>query len=238
MIATNINSNNEAQKYTTSNQNLQLSGGDTMQFVPRKSSSGQWTSGRIESRQAFTPARGRVTMMEARIRFGDNPQQNKQGIWPAFWMLGDSLRHGTGWPACGEIDIMERVNGLDTGYGTVHCGQFPGGACNEPTGRGGAVHIPDNNWHTWTVRIDRTAASGNWRDELIQWLYDGQVYNTLRGADIGVEGVWGTLAHSPVYLLLNLAVGGDWPGQPNGATLDGYGSMMEVDYVAVLESTR
>ncbi|KAH8887835.1 concanavalin A-like lectin/glucanase [Thozetella sp. PMI_491] len=230
-IAQSVHTNNELEVYTTSNNNLQISGGNTIQFIPRKSPSGQWTSARIETKASFTPQQGKIMMVESSLRFGDNGQGNKQGIWPAFWMLGDSIHHGTPWPQCGELDIMETVNGVATGYGTAHCGTASGGVCNEPYGKGAAVGVPDNGFHTWTIKIDRT--NGDWRNEIITWLMDGQVYHTLTGNDVGDEGVWGTLAHSPLFILLNLAVGGDWPGSPNSATLDGYGSMMEVDYVSV-----
>ncbi|KAK0615226.1 concanavalin A-like lectin/glucanase domain-containing protein [Bombardia bombarda] len=228
-----IHTNNEQQSYTGNNDNLQISGGGTIQFIPRKAPSGAWTSARIETKQSFTPQPGKVTIMEAAIRFGDGSAANKQGIWPAFWMLGEAIHHGTPWPQCGELDIMETVNGIPTAYGTAHCGTNPGGPCNEPIGRSNTVSIPNNDFHTWTIKIDRTNA-GNFRDEVITWLRDGQVYNTLTGADLGDEGVWGTLAHSPLFMILNLAVGGDWPGPPNAATTDSYGSMMEVEYVAVM----
>ncbi|KAK4186000.1 concanavalin A-like lectin/glucanase domain-containing protein [Podospora australis] len=229
-IITNVRTNNEVQDYTESSQNLQLSGGGTLQIVPRNNG-GRWTSGRIETKATFTPEKGKVTVFEGVLRFGDNPTDRKQGIWPAFWMLGDSIHHGTPWPNCGELDIMETINGVPATYGTVHCGSFPGGPCNEPVGRAQSTGISPTGWHTYTVRINRQA--GNWRDEFIQWERDGEVYHTLTGAAINDEGVWGTLAHSPLFILLNVAVGGDWPGMPNGATADGYGSMMEVEYVAV-----
>ncbi|KAK3935505.1 beta-glucanase [Diplogelasinospora grovesii] len=231
-IAQSVHTNDEVEVYTGSNQNLQISGGGTVQFIPRKSPSGLWTSARIESQRTFTPQAGKVMMVEAAIRFGDNSPANKQGIWPAFWMLGDSIHHGTPWPQCGELDIMETVNGILTGYGTAHCGSFPGGTCNEPVGKAGTTGIPDNGWHTWSIKIDRTN-SASYTTESISWLLDGNVYHTLTGAELGDEGVWATLAHSPLFIILNLAVGGDWPGAPNGATLDSYGSMMEVEYVAV-----
>ncbi len=201
--------NNEVQDYTRSNQNIQISGGGTIQFVPRKVGLGQWTSGRIESKATFTPQAGKVTTVEAVIRFGDHPQHMKQGIWPAFWLLGDSIHHGTPWPQCGELDIMETINGSPTAYGTTHCGTPQGGPCNEPIGRPATVPLQDNGWHTWSIKIDRTN-SNNWRDEKIEWLLDGRVYSTLRGSDIGEEGVWGTLAHSPLFIILNVAVGGNW----------------------------
>ncbi|KAK4245969.1 glycoside hydrolase [Corynascus novoguineensis] len=235
-IITDVRTNGEVQTYTKSNKNLQISGGDTVQLVPRKSAKGAWTSARIESKKAFTPANGKITMFEATIRFGDTPAAHKQGIWPAFWMMGDAVHHGTPWPRCGELDIMETVNGLPTAYGTTHCGNGEkGGPCNEPNGRGAGVALPDYGWHTWTLQIDRTPSG--WKSEVIRWLKDGKVFHQVSGADIGDQGIWGTLAHSPMFMILNVAVGGSWPGSPNGATTDSYGSMMEVEYVAVFRST-
>jgi len=206
-----VRTNNEVQTYTTSNQNLQLTGGDTVQFIPRKSPSGAWTSARIESKATFTPSPGKLTLFEAAVRFGDHPQAQKQGIWPAFWLLGDAVHHGTPWPLCGELDIMETVNGLPTAYGTTHCGNGDrGGPCNEPIGRGGTVGLGGNGWHTWTLQVDRTNAGGDWRGEVIRWLVDGRVFHQMSGADIGDQGIWGTLAHSPMFMILNVAVGGNW----------------------------
>ncbi|KAL2162557.1 hypothetical protein VTH06DRAFT_7471 [Thermothelomyces fergusii] len=239
-IITDVQTNDEVQDYSRSNRNLQISGGGTVQLVPFKSAKGTWTSARIESRRAFTPARDRLTTFEAAIRFGDTPAARKQGIWPAFWLLGDAVHHGTPWPRCGELDIMETVNGLPAAYGTAHCGAGElGGPCHEPLGRGAAVPLPDYGWHTWALQIDRTnaTAAGRWEDETIRWLVDGAVFHQIRGADIGDQAVWATLAHSPMFIILNVAVGGNWPGEPNSLTADGYGSMMEVEYVAVYTSS-
>ncbi|KAJ4251487.1 hypothetical protein NW762_011472 [Fusarium torreyae] len=232
-----LNVNAELEVYTSSNRNLQLSGGDTLQIVPWRDSSAQngWTSARIESKYVFTPQAGRLTRVEAPIRFGTSAIANKQGIWPAFWMLGDSLRHGGVWPASGEIDILETVNGQLTGYGTIHCDVYPGGICNEGTGIGGTISIPDQDWHTWRVEIDRRPAS--WVQESITWYRDGIQFHQVTGGRINNQAVWNTLARSPLYFILNVAVGGTWPGYPNGNTQDGYGSMMEVGYVAQYVST-
>ncbi|KAI1814193.1 glycoside hydrolase family 16 protein [Poronia punctata] len=232
-----IDTNNEVQKYTTSNHNLQISGGGTIQFVPRKSpssSGGQWTSGRIESKESWTPRAGRVTQIAADILVGGNDVGNKQGIWPAFWLLGDAMRHGTPWPAAGEIDVFEQVNGLAKGHGTLHCGSVPGGPCHETTGRGGTVDMPLDGFHTWSVRIDLT--NPDWRAQTIRFQLDGVPYFTVCGADLDDAPVWSTLAHSPLYMVMNVAVGGNWPGPPNDATLDGYGAMMEVRWAAVYSS--
>jgi beta-glucanase (GH16 family) len=206
-IALAINTNNELQTYTDSNNNLQISGGGTVQFVPRKSPSGLWTSGRIETKQSFMPRPGGTMMVQANLRMGGNA--DKQGVWPAFWMMGDAIRHGTEWPRCGELDIMEQVNGAMTAYGTVHCQQPTGGVCNEPSGRARTTAIPDNDWHTWSLKWDRT--SNFWKSETITWMRDGQVFHTLSGNDVGDEAVWSTLAHSPYYVILNIAVGGFFP---------------------------
>ncbi|KAF4467148.1 endo-13-beta-glucanase [Fusarium albosuccineum] len=227
-----LNVNAELEVYTSSTSNVQRSGGSTLQLVPWRDSSALkgWTSGRIESKYVFTPQPARITRMEASIRFGDSPIANKQGIWPAFWMLGNILRNGGSWPSCGEIDIMETVNGQLRGYGTIHCDVYPGGICNEETGIGNNIAISDQSWHTWRVEIDR--AKGSWQQETITWFLDGFQFHQVSGSRINNEGVWNSLAHSPLYFILNVAVGGEWPGYPNDATWDGYGSMMEVGYVA------
>ncbi|KAH8591801.1 beta-glucanase [Bisporella sp. PMI_857] len=233
-IAQNIDTNNEIQVYTTSNQNIQISGGQTIQFVPRKAPSGQWTSGRIETKESFTPSPGKSMIIQGSIALGTNPTDLKQGIWPAFWTLGDAMRHGTDWPRCGELDIMEQVNGINTAYGTAHCGDMPGGICSEPIGRQATTEIPSDGFHTWAIKIDRT--NDDWTQQCVTWTLDGQEYNRLTGAAVGDEATFATLAHSPLYILLNVAVGGNWPGSPNDATADGYGNMMEVAYVAVYSS--
>lgn len=205
-IALGVKTNNEVQDYTDSTSNIQLSGGGTVQLVPRREG-GRWTSGRIEWLRTITPAPGRITQVQAEIRLGDHPQGNKQGIWPAFWMMGDVVHHGTGWPLCGELDIMEQVNGIMVAHGAAHCGASDsGGPCNEPMGRGGSIAIPDNGWHTWALRWDLT--SGNWWDQTITWLRDDQPFHSISGASIGDQGIWSTLAHSPYFVILNVAVGG------------------------------
>ncbi|KAK4165522.1 concanavalin A-like lectin/glucanase domain-containing protein [Cladorrhinum sp. PSN259] len=229
---TDLRVNHELQTYTTSSSNLQLSGGGTVQIIPRNEN-GRWTSGRIESKKAFTPQAGKLTIFEGAIRLGDSSSDKKQGMWPAFWLLGESIRYGTPWPTCGELDVMETINGQLQNYGTVHCGSFPGGACNEPIGRSLTLGIDNSAWHVYRLRVDRRAPGGNWQDEKIEWEADGKIYHTLKGSEIGDEGVWATLARSPMFMVMNVAVGGDWPGAPNGATSDGFGSMLEAEYVAV-----
>lgn len=205
-----LNVNDEWETYTPSTRNVQLSGGNTLQIVPWRDGSAQrgWTSGRLESKYTFVPAAGRVTRVEASLRYGTNAQGNKQGIWPAWWMLGDSIRHGTGWPACGELDVMEQVDGIMTGYGTVHCDVYPGGICNEPNGIGDPIGISNNDFHVWRLEFDRR--NGDWTQQTITWFLDGQQFHQISGGRINNYNVWNALCYSPMYFLLNVAVGGGW----------------------------
>lgn len=201
--------NSELEEYTSSNANLQVSGGSTLQIVPWTDSSTTygWTSARVESVDSWTPADGVITRIEAEIDFGTNAISTKEGFWPAFWLLAESYRTGAeSWPACGELDILETIDGVLTGYGTAHCGS----ECNDDDADEGlqaSITIPDQSWHTWRLEWDRT--SGNWETETIEWSMDGTVFHTLTGSSFD-QSVWANLAHSPYYIILNMAVGGSW----------------------------
>ncbi|CAI6094334.1 unnamed protein product [Clonostachys chloroleuca] len=225
IVTGDLGVNNELQVYTSSSANIQVSGGETLQLVPWKDSSQLkgWTSGRIESRYSLTPANGKITRIEASIMFGENLPVNKQGMWPAFWMLGNSIRWGVSWPECGEIDVMEAINGILTGHGTVHCDTCSGGIT-------GTIKIPDQAWHLWRVEIDRREP--NYQDEAIIWYLDENQFHKVTGSHLGSPDAWAALTQSPLFIIFNVAVGGDWPGYPKSNTLDGYGSRMEVAYVA------
>lgn len=207
IINQKLNVNNELETYQRNTRNVQLSGGNTLQLVPWNDPNG-WTSGRIESKYVLTPQDGKVTRIEAQLRFGSNATNRKQGIWPAFWMLGDSIRHGTQWPSCGELDIMETVDGQLVGHGTMHCDVYPGGICNEGNGIGNSVNLPDQSWHTWRIELDRR--DGNWQNQVITWYLDGNAFHSVSGSRINNQGVWNNLCHSPLFILLNVAVGGNW----------------------------
>lgn len=223
--------NNEHQTYVADNKNMQISGGGTLQIVPNKDANGKWTSGRIETKGSWMAPVGGMLHIEGGIRFGWNPRTSKRGIWPAFWTMGDAIHHGTPWPQCGELDIMEQLNGDPVAYATVHCGVVPGGPCNEMTGIQATTPLAEDGFHTWAIRIDRR--DPDWRQQIITWTKDGQVFHTVTGARINDQAVWSTLAHSPLFILMNVAVGGNWPGPPDDSTMGGYGSMMEIEYVAV-----
>ncbi|KAJ4321501.1 hypothetical protein N0V84_005304 [Fusarium piperis] len=232
VIKRDKNFNNELQRYTGDQRNLRLSGRSTLQLLPQytPSAPNNWTSARIESKYTFTPAVGKITRIEASIRLAGNPATRKQGIWPAFWMLGDSHRRGVQWPACGEIDILENINGQKTVYASLHCDKAPGGICNEPTGLAAQTPLLDSNYHVWRVQIDRRTS--NWKSQSITWYMNGRIFHKITGAKINDAKTWKALAYSPLYIILNVAVGGVWPGNPNQNTYGDRGSMMEVGYVA------
>src|SRR5262245_48787246 len=121
-----------------------------------------WTSGRVETQAAtFGAPPGGVVRMESRLQQPNVTTANGAGYWPAFWMLGAPLRTGTPWPTSGEIDMMEDINGRSSVFGTLHCGTFPGGVCNEGTGIGSGERACggcQTDYHTYAVQIDRSVS--------------------------------------------------------------------------------
>ncbi|PWS48844.1 1,3-beta-glucanase [Streptomyces sp. FT05W] len=217
------NGNNELQYYTDDSRNASLDGrGNLVITALKNSDSGlrcwygtcQYTSARLNTAKTFTQAYGRY---EARIKI-----PRGQGIWPAFWMLGDDLG-SVGWPNSGEIDIMENV-GHEPGtvHGTIHGPGYSGGggitaSYTLPNGKAFA-----DDFHTFAV---------DWSPNAITWSVDGQTYQTRKPDD--VNGKKWVFDH-PFFIVLNLAVGGNWPGSPDGAT--SFPQTMTVDYVRVSAS--
>lgn len=206
--------NNELQYYTGRTQNLVVSGG-MLSIIARAESFGgfNYTSARIRSlnRRDFTYGR-----IEARMKVPAG-----QGIWPAFWMLASTSTYG-GWASSGEIDILETINSADSAHGTIHHGgQWPN---NVSTG-GSTPGDWDAAFHTYAIE---------WEPDEIRWYVDGvQFFQTT-------SSVWySTAAPSnprapfdrPFHFLLNVAVGGNWPGNPNGSTV--FPATFQVDYVRV-----
>lgn len=226
------NDNNEWQRYTTSSQNLKLSGQNTLQIIPRRDASAPrgWTSARIESKPTVTPADGKLTRIEASVRVGNNAAARKQGIWPAVWMMGDAFRKGTPWPQCGELDLYEQINGQSVVNFVGHCDVYPGGLCQEPVGLVNVANLPDSEHHIYRMEVDRR--NSNFRQQKITWYMDGAKVHEITGAVINNSAVWASLAHSPFFFIVNVAVGGNWPGDPNAQTLGGIGSVLELGYVA------
>ncbi len=192
-----------------------------------------WTSGRVETQAAtFGAAPGGVVMMQSSIQQPNVTTANGAGYWPAFWMLGSTLRTGTPWPTSGEVDILEDINGRSSVFGTLHCGTYPGGPCNEPTGIGsGERACPgcQTAYHTYAVQIDRSVSP-----EQIRWYLDGANYFTVSANQVDAT-TWSNAVDHPFFIIYDLAMGGGFPaafgGGPNSATISG--GQLNIDYVAV-----
>lgn len=228
---TGAQSNNEVETYTTTTDNCALSGDGSLVITPLLSETGEWTSCRIETNSEFTCAEGEMMVIQALIKLGSTSGiGGHAGIWPAFWALGASMRSGTEWPQCGEWDIMENVNAQSLGYGTLHCADV----CDGTNGLGAAIGFDYSAYHTWAFAVDLT--NSDWTQQQMRWYLDGQLYHTITGANIGTESEWTDLTSKPYFLILNVAVGGNWPGNPNADTVDGAASSMQVQYVGVYTS--
>jgi beta-glucanase (GH16 family) len=169
-----------------------------------------YTSTRLISRDKQSFQYGRI---EARMKL---PQT--QGIWPAFWALGNAF--GTdGWPQGGEIDIMEHVGYEPTlTHGALH---GPGYSGNTPiTGTHDVGESVDANYHLYAIE---------WDSQGIRWFVDDQQFYQVTRAQVEAYGEW--VYDQPFWLLLNVAVGGNWPGSPDGSS--SFPQRLYVDYVRV-----
>jgi len=192
-----------------------------------------WTSGRVETNAAtFGAPAGGVVRMQASIQQPNLNTSNGAGYWPAFWMLGSTLRSGTPWPTSGEVDILEDINSRSSVFGTLHCGVNPGGPCNESTGIGSgerACSGCQTGYHTYAVEIDRSTSP-----EQIRWYLDGNNYFTVRANQVDAT-TWANAVDHPFFIILDLAMGGGFPnafgGGPFASTVSG--GAMNIDYVAV-----
>jgi len=224
----------ETETYTNAATNIQISSNNTLTITPRLQK-GSWTSARIETQRSdFAAAAGGKLYIEGRIKLGTAPASKQQGIWPAFWALGSSFRGNyNNWPAASEWDFLETINGGSNMFSTLHCGVAPGGPCNENTGIGsGGVPFSRGVFHTVGFMVDRSM-KGTWADETLNWYLDGTKIFSITGAKVGSQSTWEAVAHDKHFLLLNVAIGGSWPGAPNSQTIDGPSVGMEVDYIGV-----
>jgi hypothetical protein len=143
-----------------------------------------------------------------------------QGMWPAIWMLGNNITQ-IGWPDCGEIDIMEMIGGSEnTVHGTAHW-EFNGSQASE----GGSESTPSNDYDfTESYHVFSIV----WDENTIQWYVDNNQYF---GLDITSADM--SEFHQPHFFILNVAVGGNWPGNPNSTTI--FPQQMKVDYIRVFQ---
>lgn len=228
----------ETQTYTNSTANVSHDGAGNLRITPLRSSSGQWTSARIETvRTNFKPPSGGVLAIEGRIQMPNVTGAEAAGYWPAFWALGSPYRGNyQNWPGIGEFDVMENVNGINSVWGVLHCGVAPGGPCNEFNGIGASRACPgatcQSAFHTYRFEWDTSVSP-----QQLRWYVDGQQYHVVTQSQVG-EPYWSQMtSHAGYFLLLNVAMGGAFPdgvaggATPTGATVSG--RPMLVDYVAV-----
>jgi beta-glucanase (GH16 family) len=218
--------NNELESYTSRTNNARIQGGQLVIEADQENYTGpdniprNYTSARMLTKGKWSWTYGR---MEARIKI-----PRGQGIWPAFWMLGANI-NTTPWPGCGEIDIMENIGKTNNNeqarvYGTIH-GPQSGGDYNGGAGVGGNYTLPGgaalgDNFHIFAVE---------WTTNQFKWYLDNVQYFTATPASLPSGGTWPFT--QPQFILLNLAVGGNWPGNPDGTTV--FPQQMLVDYVRV-----
>ena len=200
--------NNEQQYYTNRSDNAYVSGG-ALHIRAKKESYGgmNYTSARLNTNGKFTFTYGYV---EARIALPAS-----QGIWPAFWMLGANIG-SVGWPSCGEIDIMEAINAESKTYGTCHWN------CNGHAEYGkSSGNFDRTQYHTYGLQ---------WDNQYIRMFVDGnKIYEMYIENNAGDTDEF----HKPFYLLLNVAVGGNWPGF--SIDNNAFPQEMKVDYVRVYQ---
>jgi beta-glucanase (GH16 family) len=213
--------NQERQYYTTRPENVSLDGSGhlviTARAEPPNSSYACWygscryTSARLKTKGRFEQMHGRF---EARIRI-----PRGQGIWPAFWMLGADIDQ-VGWPQCGEIDVMENI-GREPAmvHGTIHGPGYSGAS-----GIGGAYTLT-----TGSFADDYHVFAVEWTPDDIRWLVDEREYRRITPAGLPPGTTW--VFDHPFFMLLNVAVGGVWPGDPDASTV--FPQQMLVDYVRV-----
>ncbi|MEV7420756.1 SGNH hydrolase domain-containing protein [Streptomyces sp. NPDC089919] len=227
----------EIETMTDSTDNVRLDGKGVLEIRPTLKD-GRWSSGRIETRRSdFAAPPGGILRVEASLALPDVTGPKAAGYWPAFWTLGAPLREGyTGWPAIGELDVMESVNGRDSVFGTMHCGIATGGPCREPAGLGsGPRPCPTcrTAFHTYAVEVDRTPGA-----EEVRWYLDGRVHHRVAARELPAE-TWRQAVDHGLFLILNVAIGGALPqadGAPPTPTPEP-GHPLRIDHVTVATRT-
>ena len=223
--------NNQVETDTNSTSNIYQDGNGHL-AIKAINNNGSWTSGRIETtNSSFAAPAGGELEVTASIQLPNVTGSAAQGYWPAFWMLGAGIRNGGVWPSIGEIDAMESVNGTNVEYGTLHCGVNPGGPCNETYGLGGNTPCSgttcQGGFHTYTVIVDRSTSP-----EEIRWYLDGTEFWHVASNNPGMDATtWANAVDHSFFIILNVAIGGGWPGNPTSSTQSG--AHMDVDYVRV-----
>ena len=211
--------NNELETYTNRAVNAQIKGGNLVITAQKETFTGtdgiarDYTSARLKTQGLFSQAYGRF---EARLKIPAG-----QGMWPAFWMLGNDITTN-GWPKCGEIDIMENI-GREPGivHGSLHGPSSTATTSDETS----TTTLPNNanfadDFHVYAIEWDPTQ---------VKFFVDSNNYATFQKANWPATGTW--VFDHPFFIILNVAVGGTWPGSPDATTQ--FSQQMLVDYVRV-----
>jgi len=212
--------NDELETYTSRPVNAELQDGALVITVLKETLKGpdkitrHYTSARLLTKNKFSQTYGRF---EARIKIPYG-----QGIWPAFWLLGDNIDNAH-WPNCGEIDIMENIGKEPS---IVH-GTFHGPGYSGKNGLSAAYTLPggqkfSDDYHTFAVE---------WEANVMRFYVDARLYKTRTPADLPPGKAW--VFNHPFFLILNVAVGGNFPGSPDATTA--FPQLMKVDYVRVYQ---
>src|SRR5436309_709621 len=211
--------NQELETYTSHPRNVKIQRGNLVitaqqeKFTGADGNERDYTSARLKTQNLFAQTFGRF---EARIKV---PQG--QGIWPAFWMLGNNIA-SDGWPKCGEIDIMENIG-------------------REPSVNHGSLHGPSSVAPTSDLTSTTSLPAGQnyaddfhiyaveWEPGVVRFYVDSYNYATFTQSQWPAGGQW-VFDHS-FFIVLNVAIGGRWPGSPDANTQ--FPQQMLLDYVRV-----
>lgn len=196
-------------------ENTVLQDGNLVISAKREITNGRsYTSSRLITKDKKSFTYGRIDI-RAKLPKG-------QGLWPALWMLGENISE-VSWPRCGEIDIMEMIGGIkDNQDGTVH-GTVHWDNNGSYANYGGKTDLEfgvfNDEFHVFSI---------DWDPQKIVWLLDGVQYHVIDITPPGLEEF-----HKPFFFILNVAVGGTWPGSPDVSTV--FPQEMKVDYVRVFQ---
>lgn len=202
--------NSELQTYTDDPSNAALDGEGNLAITARLvggtpgAQDQRWTSARVTTFGLHTLTAGRVEV-RARVASG-------VGIWPAAWMLGQDIQT-VGWPACGEIDVIEAINDAGNCLQTIHGPTATGERWYETVSTPQAAPLSDD-FHVFAA---------DWDADRVVFALDGVITGTLQRTALAAERRWPF--DSPQYLLLNVAVGGQLPG-PTDATTPAVATML------------
>lgn len=210
--------NNELQTYTDRAENARIEDGILVIEARKETFTGadgitrKYTSARLKTLGRFEQTYGRF---EARIRLTSG-----QGLWPAFWMLGADIGK-VDWPACGEIDVMENVGSEPARVlGSLHGPGYSGGdSLHGEFLLDGGRRFSD----------DFCLFAVEWEPAVVRFYVNENVYATFTPADLPAGATW--VFDKPFFMLLNVAVGGNWPGPPDATTV--FPQKLFVDYVRV-----